>query len=119
MDRRVITATPGPTATAIPTRTPAPSATPRPTATARPSATARPTADPAVQQATQAAFQTSQAEREAARAFPCRPGQVKGNRNSGIYHTSIGADYAETQENVQCLDTAAEAEAAGFRASRR
>ena len=46
---------------------------------------------------------------------PCAVGQIKGNRNSKIYHTPGQRDYAKTKSNVQCFDTEAEAQAAGYR----
>lgn len=112
------TETPGPTATPRPTRTPAPTNTPRPTRTPPPTATLRPptaTPDPARFLAVTA---TAEA-RAAARAAPCQPGQIKANRNTGVYHSSIGRYYADVRDNVDCFDTAAEAEAAGYRASER
>jgi hypothetical protein len=51
----------------------------------------------------------------AAEAAPCRPGQVKGDTKSKIYHTPDSRDYARTKANVQCFDNAAAAEAAGYR----
>jgi hypothetical protein len=50
---------------------------------------------------------------------PCQPGQVKGNRNSKIYHVPGGAFYEKTYVNVQCFNSAPEAQAAGYRASQR
>jgi hypothetical protein len=50
--------------------------------------------------------------------YPCAPGQIKGNRDSKIYHSPGGASYARTQENVRCFDTAADAEAEGYRAAK-
>lgn len=52
-------------------------------------------------------------------AAPCEPGQIKGNRNSKIYHSPGQRDYAKTQANVACFDTAGEAQAAGYRAAKR
>lgn len=49
--------------------------------------------------------------------WPCRQGQIKGNRNSMIYHPPTGRFYDNTFENVECFNTAGEAEAAGYRAS--
>jgi hypothetical protein len=46
---------------------------------------------------------------------PCRPDQVKGNRNSMIYHAPGMRDYAHTFKNVECFDTEAAAKAAGYR----
>jgi hypothetical protein len=48
---------------------------------------------------------------------PCRDGQVRANRNSGIYHVPGGASYNQTHANVECFDTAKQAEAAGYRAA--
>lgn len=53
------------------------------------------------------------------RWWPCDEGQIKGNRNSMIYHLPDGDFYARTFDDVACFDTTAEAEAAGFRASER
>ncbi len=50
---------------------------------------------------------------------PCLPNQVKGNRNSKIYHSPGQRDYAYTFKNVQCFDTASQAEGAGFRAAKQ
>ena len=50
---------------------------------------------------------------------PCQPGQIKGNRNSDIYHAPGQRDYAKTYANVQCFDTEAAAVAAGYRRAKR
>jgi hypothetical protein len=53
-------------------------------------------------------------------AFPCTPGQIKGNPNTMIYHPPDGAYYATTRNrDVVCFDTADAAEAAGYRAAKR
>ncbi len=52
-------------------------------------------------------------------AKPCKVGQIKGNRNSMIYHVPDGAWYAVTSKNVVCFDTEEEAQAAGYRRSKR
>lgn len=52
-------------------------------------------------------------------ASPCDVGQIKGNRNSGIYHVPRGAFYRATRANVECFDFEGEARAAGFRPSSR
>jgi len=52
-------------------------------------------------------------------AAPCQPGQIKGNRNSDIYHAPGQRDYERTYANVQCFDTEAEAQAAGYRRAQR
>jgi len=51
--------------------------------------------------------------------WPCAKGQLKGNRNSGIYHAPDQRDYAKTYDNVECFNTAAEAKSAGYRAAKR
>ena len=48
-------------------------------------------------------------------AAPCRTGQVKASRDSGIYYALGHQDYVRTTVNVTCYDTPADAEAAGFR----
>jgi len=50
---------------------------------------------------------------------PCAPGQIKGNRNSGVYHAPGQRDYARTTANVECFDSEAEAQAAGYRKASR
>lgn len=50
--------------------------------------------------------------------YPCQEKQIKGNKNSNIYHVPTGDFYAKTFQEVTCFDTTAEAEAAGFRAAR-
>ncbi len=52
-------------------------------------------------------------------AYPCASGQIKGNRNSKIYHMPGQRHYAETFRNVECFDTEAEAQDAGYRRARR
>ncbi len=47
-------------------------------------------------------------------SYPCKEGQIKGNRNSMIYHVPEGASYAKTYKNVECFDTEGEAKAAGY-----
>jgi hypothetical protein len=61
--------------------------------------------------------QPSQADRDA--AAPCQPRQIKGNANSMIYHMPGQRDYGRTKSNVVCFNTAAEAEAAGYRVAER
>jgi hypothetical protein len=51
--------------------------------------------------------------------YPCQEDQIKGNKNSKIYHIPNGDFYDKTFREVTCFDTAAEAETAGFRASRK
>jgi micrococcal nuclease len=55
----------------------------------------------------------------AAAAHPCASGQVKGNRNSGIYHAPDQRHYPRTRANVECFDSEGEAVAAGFRRAKR
>jgi hypothetical protein len=84
-----------------------------------PTLTPRPTEDPAIRLATEQAFQARIATGEAVGAAPCKPRQYKGNRRSGIFHAPGQRDYEKTQTDVACFDTAAEAEAAGFRQAER
>lgn len=113
------TATLGPTNTPQPTRTPAPTDTPRPTQTPRPTHTPRPTLVPGLVETNQAINRDRIATAESVGAYPCKPGQYKGNQNSGIYHAPGQRDYEKTQTDVACFDTMAEAEAAGFRIAER
>ncbi|MHB1134906.1 MAG: sunset domain-containing protein [Chloroflexota bacterium] len=105
------TSTQVPTATAKPANTPiaaAPTSTPKPQVVATATLTPRPAASPVtVPQPTSVG------------SYPCRPGQLKGNNNSMIYHSPGQRDYERTYANVTCFDTAAQAEAAGFRAAQR
>lgn len=81
---------------------PEPTLTPAPTLTIRP--TPLPTRTPRVITESDAA--------------PCQLGQIKGNRNSRIYHVPGGGSYSQTKANVQCFDDQTEAEAAGYRRAR-
>lgn len=79
-----------------------------------------PRAPPAAAPAPVPAPTTAPAPAAAAPGYePCQPGQIKGNRNSGIYHVPGGASYARTYANVECLNTEAEAQAAGYRRAQR
>lgn len=49
----------------------------------------------------------------------CKPGQIKGNRNSKIYHVPGQRDYNKTTANVECFNTEAEAQKAGYRKAAR
>ena len=49
----------------------------------------------------------------------CKPGQIKGNRNSKIYHLPGQRDYDKTTANVECFNTEAEAQKAGYRKAAR
>jgi len=51
--------------------------------------------------------------------LPCAQGQVKANLNSGVYHRPNQQHYRRTYANVQCFNTAEEAQAAGFRPAER
>jgi hypothetical protein len=83
---------PVPTATRAPTRVP----TPRPAAT--PTRTPRPLT--------------------AEDASPCEIGQIKGNRDSKIYHVPTGSSYARTKNKVECFASEGDAQAAGYRRAR-
>lgn len=52
-------------------------------------------------------------------SYPCADGQIKGNRNSGIYHVPSGSSYANTTDNVVCFNNESEAVNAGFRKAKR
>lgn len=53
-------------------------------------------------------------------AAPCNPGQIKANPRTMIYHLPDGAYYAVTKNNdIQCFDSVADVEAAGFRQAKR
>jgi hypothetical protein len=122
------TETPAPTATAEPpTSTPLPTPTDEPpTATIEP--TAAPTAKPKPTAKPAPAIAIVPTENQAGEpipaaadvgAAPCQPGQIKGNRNSGIYHAPGQRDYAKSYANVECFNTEAEAQAAGYRRAKR
>lgn len=51
-------------------------------------------------------------------AAPCAIGQIKGNRNSRIYHVPGGGSYAQTKANLECFDTEAQAQTGGYRRAR-
>lgn len=52
-------------------------------------------------------------------SYPCADGQIKGNRNSGIYHVPSGNSYANTTDNVACFNNEDEAVNAGFRKAKK
>ncbi len=128
----VAPAVPSPTARVKPTATPNPTAVatapsgPKPVATAvptRPAATAVPTRAPA-SPIPASAIQPPPAvtpirTATAIGSDPCQPGQIKGNRNSKIYHIPGGQFYEKTYQNVQCFETEAQAVAAGYRRAQR
>ena len=87
-----------PEAGSAPTRDPIAVLSPTPVPSAFPTRTVRPTS--------------------VADAQPCAIGQIKGNRNSRIYHVPGGGSYARTQNNVMCFDTEDQAVAAGYRKAR-
>jgi hypothetical protein len=130
----LLVATAAPT-TAMPTATTAPptATTEPPTSTALPPtdeptqppapATAPPTQPPA-QPTTAPLMMVSGPVDDLASAppddqpwLPCARGQVKGNRNTMIYHVPGGASYGRTFRNVYCFNSADEARAAGYRAA--
>jgi hypothetical protein len=139
------TATPVPTATStpVPTDTPEPTNTPGPTDTLSPTAPVSPTTTetptnvptptsitpPTASVATSTPPPTSAPSGSDNPTFsgdvvdpswwPCQQGQIKANRNSGIYHVPGGAFYARTYENVECFNTEANAQAAGYRRAQR
>jgi outer membrane biosynthesis protein TonB len=103
-----------------PTDTPLPSPTPEPpTAMPEPTDTPIPATEPPAQVAAAPAPQAPIPTAVDVGACPCQPGQIKGNRNSGIYHAPGQRDYAKTQANVECFDTEAAAQAAGYRRAKR
>jgi len=103
------TARPAVAATAIPTKPPATfTPKPAPTAMALPTAISAPAAP--------VFSQEGPSRRRVDPAWwPCTQGQVKGNRNSGIYHAPGMRDYAYTFSNVACFNTETDAQGAGFR----
>jgi len=105
---------PEPAATQAPTPTPVPTVEPteEPTATPEPEPTAAPEPTPRV-------FPTRTPRPIlASDAAPCSLGQIKGNRNSKIYHVPGGGSYSQTKANVECFATEAAAQAAGYRRAR-
>jgi hypothetical protein len=122
---------PPPAAPAPPVAT-APAAPAAPVPTARPgepqAPTTRPTRTPQVQQPTATPQQdptntvvpgTIIGDTVSPPWWPCEEGQVKGNRNTMIYHVRDGQFYDKTYEDVECFNTEAEALAAGYRRSER
>ena len=107
-----------PTATTeLPTQTPTPTITLELTVTKRAPVIEKPTAVQPT--ATPLTAQPTGVTNPQADARPCAVGQIKGNRNSMIYHVPSGEWYARTHNNVICFNTEAEAQAAGFRKSKR
>jgi hypothetical protein len=128
-----ITPTPGPTDTPAPTNTREPTRTPRPTAvppTVRPTRMPAPTNTPRPTRAPGEGFRggsdanplffgEGRGREVDPPWYPCKEGQVKGNRDSRLYHVPSGSFYNNTYEGVDCFDTAADAAAAGYDASER
>lgn len=53
-------------------------------------------------------------------AYPCKPGEIKANPRTMIYHLPDGAYYANTRNSeIQCFTTVVDVEAAGYRQSKR
>lgn len=113
-----------PAATAVPFSTATPP-TPRPTQTVRPvQRTAAPPTDAPAEPTIAAPAEATRGSSPVISSpgdawYPCAQGQIKGNLNSMIYHVPGGASYAKTAANVQCFDTEAQAQAAGFTRAKR
>ena len=113
---------PPPTATSAPTSMPAAVApTTAPTAPPAPEPTATPVPPPPEPPQAPAAAPsepryTGEGQDQSVDPpyWPCQPGQIKGNINSGKYHVPDGRYYAKTFKNVQCFNSEAEAQAAGY-----
>lgn len=53
-------------------------------------------------------------------AYPCKPGEIKANPRTMIYHMSDGAYYANTRnEDIVCFNSTNDVENAGYRRSKR
>jgi hypothetical protein len=125
------TRTTRPTATAKPTSTPRPTIAPKATKTPRPTIAGKATSTPgptpgltstivAISPAVTPIFAgTGRNITVSPEYYPCKDGQIKGNKNSKIYHTPKGASYAKTFRNVVCFDTEAEAKSAKFRSAEK
>lgn len=105
-----LVATSSPVPTASPARTPSPTRTPSPSPSPSPARTASVPPTPSPTPGPRAVTEAS---------APCLDGQIKANRNSGIYHQPGQRDYERTTANVACFDTEAEAVAAGYRRAQR
>jgi hypothetical protein len=103
------TATPEPTTTPVP---PTSTATATPVPTPEPTRTPLPTLDPN----RPPTFRDGVVDPA---WWPCQQYQIKANIDSGIYHSPGDQSYDKTFEGVVCFDTAADADAAGYRAARR
>jgi len=109
------------------TAAPRPTAEATATATAERIATAEPTIEPATVELaptetpapTIAAPKSTPTINPAADSYPCRAGQIKGNRDTNIYHVPGQATYARTRNNVACFDTEADALSAGYHKAQR
>jgi outer membrane biosynthesis protein TonB len=109
-----------PTATTAPTLQPTPEPTVKPTdeptETPEPEPTIEPTATPPPEPRI---FPTRTPRPiTASDAAPCALGQIKGNKSSKIYHVPGGGSYSQTKANVECFDSEAQAQAAGYRRAR-
>ena len=125
--------TPGPTSTAKPTNTPPPTRTPRPTRAPVPTNTPAPTRTPLPTitprppgtgfrggtDAKPVYFGEGRSREVDPPWWPCKENQVKGNRDSRLYHVPTGTFYNNTFEGIDCFDSAKEAEAAGYTESQR
>lgn len=101
---------PAPTEPPEATRAPRPSAAPKPTETLVPTFTPAPsiTPNPNIKHAGVAPLNKDD----------CPPDYlIKGNKNSGLYHTPGDRGYEQTDPE-RCFATIADAEAAGFKASK-
>ena len=116
-------ATSAPAPTVAPTKTLVPTKAPTNPPALVPTEAPQPTVAPVVQPTSAAQPTTAVASTAApivdVGAAPCQPGQIKGNRNSLIFHAPGQRDYAKTQNDVECFDTEAAAIAAGYRKAKR
>lgn len=120
---------PQPSATQEPTQTPQPSATEQPTRTPEPTWTSLPTLTPIPTLTPFPSFEVPTPRPPGNPVFtgetvdppwwPCIERQIKGNRNSKIYHAPTGRFYDRTYDDVECFNTEEAAEAAGYRRSER
>lgn len=110
-----------PTATNMPaTEAPAVAATDAMVVIEQP--TSAPVAAPQSNQPITPSFSGEGASREVSPPYwPCSENQIKGNNGAKekIYHVPGGQFYARTFDDVKCFDTAQQAEADGYRASKR
>lgn len=50
-------------------------------------------------------------------ATPCRPGQIKGDATTGLYHLKDHPDYAGLRIRVRCFSSESQARASGYRSA--